>query len=152
MSHSSGLFNSLTWSEDDLPYDEEENPVTNEQLWSGVYEIAAAKMKEEAEEWKGLMDVSLVFVSDTWPMISHGLHRCCLDCHLLGCIDCFPRPRRSSPEPTFNQLSNQRDFASNFTAAKIGSRRVRAVLSIAYHGSTSFQAFCVRRILIASVE
>ncbi|KZT32702.1 hypothetical protein SISSUDRAFT_519600 [Sistotremastrum suecicum HHB10207 ss-3] len=48
---------------DDLPYDEEENPLENEQLWSGVYEIAAAKMKEEAEEWKGLMDVSLVFIA-----------------------------------------------------------------------------------------
>ncbi|KZS95583.1 hypothetical protein SISNIDRAFT_464583 [Sistotremastrum niveocremeum HHB9708] len=48
---------------DDLPYDEEQDPIGNEQLWSGVYEIASAKMKEEAEEWKGLMDVSLVFIA-----------------------------------------------------------------------------------------
>ncbi|KZT33643.1 hypothetical protein SISSUDRAFT_395659 [Sistotremastrum suecicum HHB10207 ss-3] len=49
---------------DDLPYDEEKgDPLDSEQLWSGVYEIAAAKMKEEAEEWKGLMDVSLVFIA-----------------------------------------------------------------------------------------
>ncbi|KZT32698.1 hypothetical protein SISSUDRAFT_1066723 [Sistotremastrum suecicum HHB10207 ss-3] len=48
---------------DDQPYDEEQDPWGNEQLWGGVYEIATAKMKEEAEEWKGLMDVSLVFIA-----------------------------------------------------------------------------------------
>lgn len=31
-------------------------------MWSAVYEVATTKMKEEADEWKGLMDVSLVFV------------------------------------------------------------------------------------------
>ncbi|KZS92690.1 hypothetical protein SISNIDRAFT_509706 [Sistotremastrum niveocremeum HHB9708] len=54
---------SIDCFEDDLPYDEEERPLKSEQLWSGVYEIATAKMKEEAEEWKGLMDVSLVFIA-----------------------------------------------------------------------------------------
>ncbi|KZS95595.1 hypothetical protein SISNIDRAFT_483821 [Sistotremastrum niveocremeum HHB9708] len=53
----------ITFIIDDLPYDEEEDPIDSEQLWSGVYEIASAKMKEEAEEWKGLMDVSLVFIA-----------------------------------------------------------------------------------------
>ncbi|KZS95597.1 hypothetical protein SISNIDRAFT_464597 [Sistotremastrum niveocremeum HHB9708] len=48
---------------DEQPYDEEEDPENNEQLWGGVYEIATAKMKEQAEEWKGLMDVSLVFIA-----------------------------------------------------------------------------------------
>ncbi|KZS95506.1 hypothetical protein SISNIDRAFT_350913 [Sistotremastrum niveocremeum HHB9708] len=48
---------------DDQPYDEEENPVWSEQMWSGVYEIATATMKEKADEWKGLMDVSLVFIA-----------------------------------------------------------------------------------------
>ncbi|KZT32699.1 hypothetical protein SISSUDRAFT_1133015 [Sistotremastrum suecicum HHB10207 ss-3] len=48
---------------DNLPYDEEASPVYNEQLWSGVYEISAARMKEEAEEWKEVMDVSLVFIA-----------------------------------------------------------------------------------------
>ncbi|KZS95527.1 hypothetical protein SISNIDRAFT_542246 [Sistotremastrum niveocremeum HHB9708] len=51
---------------DDQPYNTEKDPekaVKNEQMWSGVYEIATAKMKEEADEWKGLMDVSLVFIA-----------------------------------------------------------------------------------------
>ncbi|KZS95596.1 hypothetical protein SISNIDRAFT_542449 [Sistotremastrum niveocremeum HHB9708] len=48
---------------DNLPYDEEASPVYNEQLWSGVYEISAARMREEAEEWKEIMDVSLVFIA-----------------------------------------------------------------------------------------
>lgn len=53
----------LTTRKDDQPYNEEANPLYNEQMWSGVYEIATTKMKEEADEWKGVMDVSLVFVS-----------------------------------------------------------------------------------------
>ncbi|KZT33081.1 hypothetical protein SISSUDRAFT_443731 [Sistotremastrum suecicum HHB10207 ss-3] len=32
-------------------------------MWSAVYEVATTKMKEEADEWKGLMDVSLVFIA-----------------------------------------------------------------------------------------
>ncbi|KZT31565.1 hypothetical protein SISSUDRAFT_1067658 [Sistotremastrum suecicum HHB10207 ss-3] len=49
---------------DNMPYDSEKgNPLESEQLWSGVYEIATTKMKEGAEEWRGLMDVSLVFIA-----------------------------------------------------------------------------------------
>ncbi|KZS91742.1 hypothetical protein SISNIDRAFT_467350 [Sistotremastrum niveocremeum HHB9708] len=47
----------------DQPYDADPEPMKNEQTWSAVYEIATAKMKEEADEWKGLMDVSLVFIA-----------------------------------------------------------------------------------------
>ncbi|KZT32936.1 hypothetical protein SISSUDRAFT_1054880, partial [Sistotremastrum suecicum HHB10207 ss-3] len=38
-------------------------PLESEQMWSAVYEVATTKMKEEADEWKGLMDVSLVFIA-----------------------------------------------------------------------------------------
>ncbi|KZT31793.1 hypothetical protein SISSUDRAFT_1067462, partial [Sistotremastrum suecicum HHB10207 ss-3] len=48
---------------DEQPYDEEPNPLESEQMWSAVYEVATTKMKEEADEWKGLMDVSLVFIA-----------------------------------------------------------------------------------------
>ncbi|KZT32933.1 hypothetical protein SISSUDRAFT_459497 [Sistotremastrum suecicum HHB10207 ss-3] len=47
----------------DQPYDADPEPMKNEQTWSAVYEIAMAKMREEADEWKGLMDVSLVFIA-----------------------------------------------------------------------------------------
>ncbi|KZT35979.1 hypothetical protein SISSUDRAFT_1064043 [Sistotremastrum suecicum HHB10207 ss-3] len=46
---------------DDQPYDQK--PLNDEPTWSALYEIATGKMKEEAEEWKGFMDVSLVFIA-----------------------------------------------------------------------------------------
>ncbi|KZS91292.1 hypothetical protein SISNIDRAFT_551102 [Sistotremastrum niveocremeum HHB9708] len=46
---------------DDQPY--REQLLDDEPTWSALYEVAAAKMKEEAEEWKSLMDVSLVFIA-----------------------------------------------------------------------------------------
>ncbi|KZS95594.1 hypothetical protein SISNIDRAFT_483820 [Sistotremastrum niveocremeum HHB9708] len=46
---------------DEQPHDEAH--MESEQLWGGLYEIAGAKIEEEAEEWKGLMDVSLVFIA-----------------------------------------------------------------------------------------
>lgn len=80
----------LTYSKDDQPYDEKK--LEDESAWSPLYEIATAKMKEEAEEWKGLMDVSLVFVSRV-SQFQAAVHRIRPDRNLFSSTHCIPGTR-----------------------------------------------------------
>ncbi|KZT36365.1 hypothetical protein SISSUDRAFT_1063701 [Sistotremastrum suecicum HHB10207 ss-3] len=80
---------------DDQPY--EEKPLRDEPTWSALYEIATTKMKEEAEEWKGLMDVSLVFIA---------IFLAVLTAFLVPAAQSLSQSPGNSGAPTNSTLSN----------------------------------------------